>query len=220
MRLMAGVYVAVLLALLVGSVFGYWPFPALLAHTLAAMVAAGVGVWCGRWDGARTQICQNHRTMQHTHPTPMTPEPQPLSPPTPPAAPLAPLWSNLPHAPAPGTPLAHRDDLADGVPTMLALDTGGGADKPFRLLLLRSGADVRAFVNRCAHFGVPLAAKQAQLIFKPHTSITCNVHYARYRWADGTCESGECEGEGLVAVPLQIDAVGQICIAPGGGTAA
>jgi nitrite reductase/ring-hydroxylating ferredoxin subunit len=124
-----------------------------------------------------------------------------------------PHWSTLPHAPAPGTPLALRDDLVDGTPTMLSLDTDGGPDKPFRLLLLRSALDVRAFVNRCAHFGVPLAAKQAQLIFKPHTSITCNVHYARYRWADGSCESGECEGEGLVAVPLQIDANGQICIA-------
>ena len=147
----------------------------------------------------------------------MTPSSLPTTPATPPTPPP---WSSLPHAPAPGTPLAQRDDLADGVPTMLALDTGAGADKPFRLLLLRSGADVRAFVNRCAHFGVPLAAKQAQLIFKPHTSITCNVHYARYRWADGICESGECEGESLVPVPLHISAAGHICIAPSGDTCA
>ncbi len=131
-------------------------------------------------------------------------------------APSPPHWSTLPHAPAPGTPLAQRGDLADGAPTMLALDTGGGPDHPFRLLLLRSGLDVRAFVNRCSHFGVPLAAKQEHLIFKPHTSISCNVHYARFRWADGTCESGECEGEGLVAVPLQIDTSGQICIGQDG----
>ena len=70
-----------------------------------------------------------------------------------------------------------------------------------------------AYVNRCAHFGVPLAARQEQLIFKPHTSITCNVHYARYRWADGVCESGECEGESLIAVPLDVRADGTIHIA-------
>lgn len=45
MRLMAGVYVAVLLALLVGSVFGYWPTPWLqwLLPVLVFGVAAGMG---------------------------------------------------------------------------------------------------------------------------------------------------------------------------------
>lgn len=127
--------------------------------------------------------------------------------------PLPPHWSTLPHAPAPGTRLAVLNDLPDGQPTMLALDSGATTDQPFRLLLLRSGAQVTAFVNRCAHFGVPLAARQEQLIFKPHTSITCNVHYARYRWADGVCESGECEGESLIAVPLDVRADGAIHIA-------
>lgn len=123
-------------------------------------------------------------------------------------------WHELPRAPAPGTELCSVHSLTDGEPMMLELDTGGGPAKPFRLLLLRSGPQVTAFVNRCAHFGVPLAAKQAQLIFKPHTSITCNVHYARYRWADGVCESGECEGESLMPVPLQQDASGQLRIGP------
>ena len=84
---------------------------------------------------------------------------------------------------------------------------------PFRVLLLRSGEEVKAYVNRCAHFGVPLAARQEQLLFKPHVSITCNVHYARYRWADGVCESGDCEGESLIAIPVVVDAQGHIRIA-------
>jgi nitrite reductase/ring-hydroxylating ferredoxin subunit len=121
-------------------------------------------------------------------------------------------WHELPHAPEPGTALCSAHSLTDGHATLLELDTGGGPAKPFRLLLLRSGAQVTAFVNRCAHFGVPLAAKQAQLIFKPHTSITCNVHYARYRWADGVCESGECEGESLLPVPLEQDEAGLLRI--------
>lgn len=124
-----------------------------------------------------------------------------------------PHWSTLPFAPQPGTRLGMLGDLSDGQPTLLALDTEGGAGQPFRLLLLRSGTQVTAFVNRCAHFGVPLAARQDLLIYQPHTHITCNVHYARYRWADGTCESGECEGESLVAVPLEVHDDGRICIA-------
>lgn len=130
----------------------------------------------------------------------------------PPHPPDTPLWHQLPHAPQPGTALGNVDALPDGQPMLRELDTGGGPTQPFRLLLLRSGSDVKAFVNRCAHFGVPLAAKQSQLIYQPHTSITRNVHYARYRWADGTCESGECAGEALVALPLALSTDGQMTI--------
>jgi len=83
----------------------------------------------------------------------------------------------------------------------------------FPVLLMRSGAQVKAYVNRCAHFGVPLAARQDLLIYQPHTSVTCNVHYARYRWSDGRCESGECDGEGLLPIPLTIHADGAVHIA-------
>ena len=129
-----------------------------------------------------------------------------------PALPDAPHWSDLPHAPAPGTAVGARDAFADGQATLLALDTGGAADQAFRLLVLRSGPAVHAFVNRCAHFGVPLAAKQEHLIQTPHVSITCNVHYARYRWADGVCEWGDCEGESLIPIPLDVGADGTIRI--------
>ena len=83
---------------------------------------------------------------------------------------------------------------------------------PFKTLLLRSGTEIKAYANRCAHFGVPLAVTQEHLIFQPHTSITCNVHYARYRWSDGVCERGECAGEALIAIPVQMDAQGYIRI--------
>ena len=123
------------------------------------------------------------------------------------------LWFELPHAPAAGTVVAHLDSLPRESATMVAL---GPADETaqaaFRLLHLRSGSQVRAFVNRCPHFGVPLAARQELLIQKPGISISCNVHYARFRWADGLCESGECLGESLIPVPLEVRMDGSICI--------
>jgi len=125
---------------------------------------------------------------------------------------IIPLWHSLAHAPALGTALGAVSDLPDGQATLLALDTGGSVAQPFRLLLLRDGPQVRAFVNRCPHFGVPLAAKQTLLISRPGHSITCNVHYARFRWSDGVCDSGECLGEGLIPVPVDISANGQITI--------
>lgn len=120
-------------------------------------------------------------------------------------------WRELPNAPTVGTELGLLHALPDGEPRMHSLDHASG--KPFRLLLLRSGQQVRAFVNRCAHFGVPLAERQDLLIFKPHQSLSCNVHYARYRWDDGLCISGDCEGESLLAIPVEIDAGGCIRIA-------
>ncbi len=80
----------------------------------------------------------------------------------------------------------------------------GEGKESFRLIVLRSGDAVFGYVNRCAHFGVPLAEKIEQLIFKPHQSLSCNVHYARYGWQDGGCQSGDCDGEGLLRVPLDL----------------
>ena len=124
-------------------------------------------------------------------------------------------WHTLPHAPAPGTLLGQRDALADGQVLMQQVydATDTAQQHPFAVLLLRSGTDIKAYVNRCAHFGVPLASRQDLLQFTPHTSLTCNVHYARFRWIDGVCDRGDCEGESLIPIPLQVEAGGAIRIA-------
>lgn len=142
--------------------------------------------------------------MTEQRPVASTPTPEPAT------------WQALAHAPLPGTRLGHVDDLPDGHVLMRELFASEDIAKqhPFRFLLLRSGSEVKAYANRCAHFGVPLAARQDQLKFQPHTSITCNVHYARYRWSDGVCDQGDCEGEALLAIPVQVDAQRHIHIAP------
>ena len=96
-----------------------------------------------------------------------------------------------------------------------ALWSNGDGRDAFRLVILRSGAEAFGYLNRCAHFGVPLSEKPEHLIYTPHVSISCNVHYARYRWTDGYCESGDCKGESLIAVPVSVDAAGCIRIAAG-----
>ena len=127
------------------------------------------------------------------------------------STPTVPLhWFELPHAPAPGTELGQRDELADACATLRNV---GDPQTPFRLLLLRQGEAVHAFVNRCTHFGVPLAQRQEQLLQQPLLSLRCNVHYTRYRWSDGACLSGECAGQGLLPVPLDIAADGTLRIA-------
>jgi nitrite reductase/ring-hydroxylating ferredoxin subunit len=164
------------------------------------MGVASAGVFGGRVGGAtqaflgapRSAItihASTHRSMTSPH------EPR--------------FWFELPNAPAPGTALATREALPDGQATLVNWPADAALPDPsFKMILLRSGEVVRAFANRCAHFGTPLAAKQEQLIFKPHISITCNVHYARYRWEDGSCECGA-----LLPIPVTMNAQGQICIA-------
>ena len=111
-------------------------------------------------------------------------------------------WVDLPSAPAPGTVVGPLQQFADGQATMVSLPAAASAAPEFKLLVLRQGDQVHAFANRCAHFGVPLAAQAAQLISTPLKSLTCNVHYARYTWTTGACEAGECDGDALIAVPI------------------
>jgi nitrite reductase/ring-hydroxylating ferredoxin subunit len=124
-------------------------------------------------------------------------------------------WHELPNAPPAGTVLGWVDRVEDGQALMHTVyrEADSAQSQPFGVLLLRSGTQVKAFANRCAHFGVPLAARQELLKFQPHISITCNVHYARYRWSDGVCDRGDCEGESLIPIPVAQDANGCIRIA-------
>ena len=124
-------------------------------------------------------------------------------------------WQTLPNAPAIGTVLGQRDALTDGAALLVNLPA---SESPavrgsFSVLLLRSGERVSAFANRCAHMGVPLAVRQEHLIYVPHTSLSCNTHYARFRWDDGECEQGDCLGQHLWAIALTVDAQGCIRIA-------
>ena len=116
-------------------------------------------------------------------------------------------WFAMPNAPAPGSLVGALSAFADGQATMVEVATPA-----FKLLVLRDGERVHAFANACSHFGVPLAAQQARLIFQPLKSLTCNVHYARYNWASGACEAGECNGESLSPVPLELGTDGQVRI--------
>ena len=103
--------------------------------------------------------------------------------------------------PAPGTRVCALADLPDGSGRMFVFPAGAGE---FRLLVLRSGDRCHGYENRCPHFGIPLAARDEQLILKPHESVSCNTHYACFRWEDGFCVFGDCAGESLPAVALVV----------------
>ena len=111
------------------------------------------------------------------------------------------LWQDVPCAPPAGEFVCQTDAVPDGGAFMA---TFGDMPKPFRLLVVRSGSSYFGYVNRCSHFGVPLAQKIGRLILDPGKELTCNVHYSRFDWRDGRCLGGECAGEGLLPVPLEV----------------
>lgn len=128
------------------------------------------------------------------------------------------LWSDLPGAPQVGTVLCDLQALVDGgvrcidhpVSQPPAESSGALVVKNYRMLILRSGSNVKAYLNRCAHFGVPLGETSDKLIFVPHKTLSCNVHYAKYQWDDGLCISGDCEGESLIPVPVKVNSKDQV----------
>ena len=65
--------------------------------------------------------------------------------------------------------------FASPTSSLLWFDLPGAPE--FKLLVLRQGDQVHAFANRCA----------------------------RFAWATGACEAGECDGEALIAVPIDHD---------------
>ena len=104
-------------------------------------------------------------------------------------------------APIPGFMVCPLEEIPDGKGRIcdILID-----QRELRLLVLRSGNCCYGYVNRCPHFGAPLAKCDSQLICESNLWVKCNVHYARFRWQDGFCEAGECEGESLQSVPLEV----------------
>ena len=118
-----------------------------------------------------------------------------------------------PEPPPPNTRLLDLQELPDGH-ARLVLPDDATEHVPGRwpgVILLREGAAVRGFLNRCPHFQGPLATRPHQLIVKPGQALVCNVHYARFDWRDGHCLGGDCSPEeSLEPVAVTVDAQGVV----------
>ncbi|MBF0137713.1 MAG: Rieske 2Fe-2S domain-containing protein [Magnetococcus sp. DMHC-1] len=110
------------------------------------------------------------------------------------------------NAPSPGTYLCQLAELRDSLGREFVWERG--ANKPFRLFLVPyANQEARAYVNACPHFQVPLNPPRPGWPFlmkdDPKT-IRCSVHGARFQADDGLCVWGDCLGESLTPVPLEI----------------
>lgn len=110
-------------------------------------------------------------------------------------------WREHRSAPAPGWPLCRLDSIADGHCGELRF---GADEQLLSLLLYRRGFDVRAYVNRCPHFSLPLNAGRDSFLLLTGARIMCAWHCAVFELAGGTCLEGPSLGRRLESVPVDV----------------
>lgn len=72
------------------------------------------------------------------------------------------------------------------------------------IILVREGAQLRAFENSCPHKGTTLDNPLGAVLDAAHAHLVCATHGARFRLADGVCISGPCLGQALKPVALRL----------------
>ena len=92
--------------------------------------------------------------------------------------------------------------------------TIGTGDWPLRGFVVRSGNDVRGYVNHCPHAGHPLNLRPHKFLTPDGTLILCSSHGAVFEKATGYCVAGPCAGKHLRPVPLQVES-GFVMLADG-----
>ena len=72
-------------------------------------------------------------------------------------------------------------------------------------LVVRRGAAVNGFVDRCPHAGFPLALTPDRYLTREGDLILCSTHGALFRLDDGACVAGPCPGKGLAPWPVRLE---------------
>ena len=81
------------------------------------------------------------------------------------------------------------------------------------VVLVRCGAVVRAYLNRCPHTGVGLEWVPDRFLDPSGRFLQCATHGALFRIEDGRCVAGPCTGDRLE--PLAVEVVdGEIRVHP------
>ena len=81
----------------------------------------------------------------------------------------------------------------------------GGGGFPMRGFVVRAGAQVCAYVNRCAHMTYPLNYLPDRFLSHDGSMIQCYVHGAIFEKSTGYCVAGPCSGMSLAPVPIRVD---------------
>ncbi|ASC66895.1 Rieske (2Fe-2S) protein [Achromobacter denitrificans] len=94
--------------------------------------------------------------------------------------------------------LCRVEDIPDGGSLTAAV-----AARP--VILLRRGDAVWGYLNRCPHFSVTLNAARGTVLTYEGQVLMCAHHSALFRFEDGLCIEGPCQGAALDALPLRVE---------------
>ena len=92
--------------------------------------------------------------------------------------------------------------------------TIGGGDWPLRGFVVRAGAQLRGYVNRCPHAGHPLNLLPDRFFTPDGALLLCSSHGALFEKLTGYCVAGPCVGASLTPVPLEVKS-GYVLVADG-----
>jgi len=80
----------------------------------------------------------------------------------------------------------------------------GDREWPAALFIVRSGAMVRGYLNRCPHLGHELNLNQDEFLSSDRRRILCRSHGAQFELEDGLCVAGPCLGAQLQTFAVKI----------------
>lgn len=103
--------------------------------------------------------------------------------------------------PASGERLCALDEIADPGGRGFVFRRG---ESLFLSFIVRRGAMVRGYVDRCPHAGMPLAMAPDRYLTRRGDLILCASHGALFRLEDGLCTSGPCAGRALLPWPVAV----------------
>lgn len=114
---------------------------------------------------------------------------------------MIPAWREHPGAPVPGTRVCRVSDIPDGEGREFRF---GPDDDPLRVLIVRREDCVWGYRNRCPHQFIPLNDQPDRFVTYDHEWIVCSTHGAVFRYEDGFCEDGPCNGRSLEVIAVNV----------------
>lgn len=102
----------------------------------------------------------------------------------------------------PGVRLGPLDLIGDGKARNFVVQMRAGR---FHGFVVRRGAGVHGYLDRCPHAGLPLAQTLDDYLTPDGSLIACSWHSALFDVEGGRCVGGPCMGAALTPWPVTVE---------------